>query len=276
MFISNKYSNIKQLAENLKINYSEAKPFPHIVIDDLFDKSILNNICNDFPDLSADKSSTKFSSPSEIKLSSKRGDLQQPQSIKSLLRFLNSHDFIEFLQIITSIKEPLVPDPHFIGGGLHETKRGGHLKIHADFCRHPETKLDRRVNMLIYLNNSWEEDYGGCLELWDKNMSACVQRILPIFNRTVIFNTTDYTYHGVPDSLNCPDYISRKSLALYYFSNGRPIEELRDENLNQSTLFVNRPNEVLDIKNENTLLKIIKDLSPPIFLRFLRKIKNKL
>ena len=273
MIISKKYSDLQKIAYLYKKKYAEAKPFPHIIFDNFFDENFLDNILKVFPDLSSNKTSIKFNNEAEIKLATKRGDHSQPKEIRNFLRFLNSHYFIEFLQVLSSLKEPLIPDPHFIGGGLHETKRGGFLKIHADYCRHPETNLDRRLNLLIYLNKNWEESYGGELQFWNSEMKFQIKKILPIFNRLVIFNTTDYTYHGLPEPINCPSNVSRKSLALYYFSNGRPSSELRSENLNQSTIFVRRPNEKFD-SSKIGLKNFLKQLIPPILFNYLKKYRK--
>jgi hypothetical protein len=115
---------------------------------------------------------------------------------------------------------------------------------------------------LIYLNKDWQEEYGGYLELWNTEMTECGQRILPIFNRCVIFNTTDFSYHGHPDPLNCLEGQTRKSLALYYYSNGRPREELSDFHW---TTWHERPNEKIGKIEPLTPKKLIKKLIPPIF-----------
>src|SRR5438046_411619 len=80
----------------------------------------------------------------------------------------------------------LISDPHFVGGGLHETKIGGHLGIHADFNIHEQLKLERKLNLLIYLNEDWPEEFGGALELWDRSMRACEKKVAPLFGRAVI------------------------------------------------------------------------------------------
>ena len=138
-----------------------------------------------------------------------------------LLYQLNSSVFVNFLEELTGVGG-LIPDPHFEGGGLHQIERGGFLKIHADFNRHPKLNLDRRLNLLLYLNEDWKDDYGGHLELWDREVARCVKRIAPVFNRCVVFTTTDFSFHGHPEPLACPPAVTRKSLALYYYSNGRP------------------------------------------------------
>ena len=118
----------------------------------------------------------------------------------------------------SNIEEKLIPDPYLIGGGLHELRNDGYLNIHADFNLHPSMKLDRRLNILIYLNKNWLENYGGDLELWNKNMTKCEKKITPIFNKTVIFSTTDFSYHGNPNRVNHPTNLSRKSIAMYYYT----------------------------------------------------------
>jgi Rps23 Pro-64 3,4-dihydroxylase Tpa1-like proline 4-hydroxylase len=110
-------------------------------------------------------------------------------------------------------------------GGLHQIERGGFLDVHIDFNVHPKLRLDRRLNMLIYLNHDWPEEYGGHLELWSRDMTSCEKRILPLFNRTVIFSTTDGSFHGHPRPLSCPEGRTRKSVSLYYYTSGRPEEE---------------------------------------------------
>jgi Rps23 Pro-64 3,4-dihydroxylase Tpa1-like proline 4-hydroxylase len=142
-----------------------------------------------------------------------------------VLAEFNAAAFVEFLQTLTGIDEPLISDPFYRGGGLHQIAQGGYLAIHADFNRHPMFGLDRRVNVLVYLNHDWQPDWGGQLELWDATMTRPVQRVDPTFNRTVVFTITDTAFHGHPEPLRCPPDRKRRSLAFYYYSNGRPEPE---------------------------------------------------
>ena len=238
-FLNITYDDLEKLAIEKKRIYEAGNPFPHIVIDNIFNKKILNDIVNDFPK-NLNKIGNKFNNKVEKKLSLNDSKLLSYQT-NNFLNFLNSQIFINFLQNITSIKEKLVPDPYLLGGGLHELKNDGYLNIHSDFNLHPSMKLDRRLNILIYLNKDWKDDFGGSLQLWDKDMKRCVQKILPEFNRMVIFSTTDFSYHGNPDKVSCPVNNSRKSIAMYYYSNGRPSNE-RKLGLH-STIFRKRPEE---------------------------------
>jgi Rps23 Pro-64 3,4-dihydroxylase Tpa1-like proline 4-hydroxylase len=165
-----------------------------------------------------------FDNPREKKLGNLDRLLEVDETIAGFLVAMNSPSMLDFLEKLTGI-DGLIPDPYFGGGGLHQIVRGGFLKIHTDFNWHPKLKLDRRLNLLVYLNKDWREDYGGHLELWDRALKRAEKSILPVFNRTVVFSTTDFSYHGHPRPLRCPDSTTRKSISLYYYSNGRPEEE---------------------------------------------------
>ena len=230
-------TQLQNLAGSLGERYRSAEPFPHVVIDDLFPEDILKVILSEFPK-PGEIEWNEFANREERKLAS-TAESQMGEATRFFLYQLNSSTFISFLETLTGIGG-LIPDPHFWGGGLHQIKSGGYLKIHADFNRHEKLRLDRRLNLLLYLNEDWKEEYAGHLELWRRDMSRCETRVLPVFNRCVIFNITDYSYHGHPEPLACPPNQTRKSLALYYYSNGRPAEEGSNEH---GTLFRKRPSE---------------------------------
>jgi hypothetical protein len=112
-----------------------------------------------------------------------------------------------------------MPDDTLEGGGLHQSGRGGFLNVHTDFSYHHYRKdWHRRVNLILYLNPNWHEEWGGAIELWDRDMRQCVVKIPPLFNEALIFETNDISYHGFPEPLRCPDGESRKSIALYYYT----------------------------------------------------------
>jgi len=257
--LSKNFLNLEHIASAEKSNYLCAKPFPSIVFNNFFNKDFLNTVLQEFPDLSKIEDSQSYNVKNEIKFSNKNYN-KFPNTIKSFIDFLNSNTFLNFLQNITSIKEKLVADPNLEGGGLHEIKNGGILKVHTDFNRHPFLDLDRRINVLIYLNKDWKDSYKGHLELWNQNMTKCVKKILPSFNTMVIFSTTDFSNHGHPDHITCPSNLSRKSIALYYFSSGRPNNEVL--NLKSRTHFKSR----FGIKND-------ADEKKESFKNFIRRFK---
>lgn len=193
--------------------YTNAEPFPHIVFDDFLPAPVLHQIVAEFPEREKGRFSDSFS---QLKTGYVNEQIRSAFT-HDLLRSLNSAAFIHFLQNLTGIKG-LVSDPHFLGGGLHETARGGHLSIHADFNMHPHMKLERRLNLILFLNDGWDPAWGGALELWDRNMKECRRQVEPVFGRAVIFNTDSTSYHGHPDPLDCPPDVFRRSIALYYYT----------------------------------------------------------
>jgi 2OG-Fe(II) oxygenase superfamily len=203
--------------------YCTAEPFPHAVLDGLFDDEELDAVLAEFPSPEQMRW-VRFDTPLEKKLGFFHAMSEISPRIRRFLDAMNGFEMLAFLEQLTGI-DGLIPDPYFGGGGLHQIEAGGYLKIHADFNFHPKLRLDRRLNVLIYLNRDWRDEYGGHLELWDASMRSCVQRILPVFNRTVIFSTTDTSFHGHPYPLTPPPGETRKSVSLYYYTAGRPQDE---------------------------------------------------
>lgn len=200
---------------DLRDQYASASPFPHIVIDRFLSAEEANSAADCFPDASG-FSWHKFLNAREKKLASRPGDTM-PDGIQNVLDRLCESTFTSWLSWLTGIDE-LESDRRFVGGGMHCIERGGKLDIHADFNVHPYDSRIRRVNLLLYLNRDWNEEYGGHLELWSKDMSKCEARILPIFNRAVIFTATDDSWHGHPTPLSCPEGRTRNSIAAYYYT----------------------------------------------------------
>jgi hypothetical protein len=258
-------SRMKALAASARTTYLEAKPFPHVVFDDFFDPRLLELVLEEFPKPGEIRWQS-FDNAQEIKLASSRESSFGPAT-RLLMYHLNSMTFLEFLSSVTGI-DNLIPDPGFEGGGLHQIVRGGKLGVHADFNKHRDFGLDRRLNLLLYLNKDWREEYDGQLQLWNRDMSRCEAKVLPIFNRVMVFGTTDFTYHGHPDPLQCPDGMTRKSLALYYFSNGRPAEEITGDH---STIFLPRDEKDLRPTLGQRTRELARDLLPPILARRLRR-----
>ena len=259
--INDKLKDVEKFIFQNKERFVNANPFPFIIIDDFFSKEFLNEVLNQFPNLTEQKKTTNYDNKNEVKFANNQYK-NFPNNIKKLFDFLNSDFFLNFLQRITNIQEKLIPDFELNGGGLHEIKKGGLLKIHSDFNKHPSLDLDRRLNVLIYLNKDWKEEYGGHLEFWDKEMTSCREKVLPIFNKMVIFSTTDNSNHGHPDPLNCPDNMSRKSIATYYYTKGRPVNEIDKMFSKNTTYFKDRlgQNNETD-QNSGTLKRFLRSFN---------------
>lgn len=220
--------------QHAEILYQQSKPFPHIVINDFLEEEFANKLVEEFPSKDA-LTWWKYDNIFEKKLAF--DDFSKfPNNIKLLLEELNGQKFISYLENLTGIAN-LLPDPSYRGGGMHQILSGGKLDIHADFNIHPVLKLERRLNIILYLNKNWDLSWGGNLEFWDKDMVKCIKSIAPIFNRFVCFNVTDNSNHGHPDPLNCPENESRKSLAIYYYT--KPIKKLKSH----STIYKKRPQD---------------------------------
>jgi hypothetical protein len=218
--------------------YAAAKPFPHIVLDGVLPEPMLDLVLSEFPDVDS-QVWREYDNYHEGKLET-QGEERLGATVSLLLYQFNSAPFLRFLEELTGI-EGLIGDPYFTGGGLHQIPPGGRLGIHTDFTRHYTLPLYRRLNVLVYLNRSWKDEYGGHLELWDRDMTECCERVAPVFNRMVVFTTTGSTYHGHPDPLTSPPGVTRKSIALYYFTATPPEDESVASTM--ATIFVGRPGD---------------------------------
>jgi hypothetical protein len=199
--------------------YDAAEPFPHIVLEDFLPPERVDAILEAFPAPDSSYWSTKNQPDSKKQDTTPDyvAELKMPPAIREAMWQFNSSLFLFFLHHLTGIRG-LTGDPWLYGGGIHQILPGGLLKIHADFNIHEFTGLLRRINVLVYLNKDWQDDWGGHLELWDTDMSRCVRRVAPKAGTCVIFNTSSTSYHGHPDPLRCPPGETRKSLAFYYYT----------------------------------------------------------
>lgn len=244
---------------DLHAAYAGAQPFPHVMIDDFCSTDVLNR-CLDFFPTTTESASSNFNREQERLKTSFNPD-QLPASLRSFFYSLNSRPFIRFLENLSGIKG-LIPDPYYFGGGFHQTSQGGHLSIHADFNHHRVLGLERRLNVLIYLNHDWKEEYGGALELWDANMNSCVQRINPVFNRCVVFSTTGESFHGHPVPVAHPDNTPRRSIALYYYT-----ATWDSTSSHRTTQFRKRPGSEDKVDWEVKIRQTAQDFLPPILMR---------
>jgi Rps23 Pro-64 3,4-dihydroxylase Tpa1-like proline 4-hydroxylase len=212
--------------------YHTADPFPHVVIDEFLDPGMLKEVLAEFD--SMDRTPWHYTERNTERKYSTEDFRHFGPTTRAVFTQLNAAPFMEFLEKLTGITG-LIPDPHLRGGGLHEIRRGGALGVHADFNFYKRLNLYRRLNLLVYLNEDWAEAWGGDLELWDRTGKRCVQRIAPLFNRAVIFDTSNFSYHGHPRPLQCPEERSRKSLALYYYTVEAPAD---DDRTPHTTVFI--------------------------------------
>lgn len=224
----------KSLSENI-IAYGQAEPYPHIQLDHFLEEQAAEKALTEFPSVK-DEGWIHYIHINEKKHGLNKMELLPP-FVREIIKELNSDEFVDYISQLTGIPG-LKPDDMLEGGGLHQTKRNGFLNVHADFTVHPHKRnWRRRVNLLIYLNKDWLPEYNGELELWDRHMKGAQRKIAPLFNRCVIFNTDDNSYHGVPEHILCPEDMTRKSIALYYFTEEETAPVLR------STHYRSRPKD---------------------------------
>ena len=236
--ISQKILNLTDL-EYYSNKFKNEKPYPHIIIDNFLNEEVANNLLTNF------KLSDYWTNCSLVN-NYKKYQLTDRKYMDDLCNKvfdeLASEEFIKYLSKITKI-DNIFLDKSLDGGGLHQIFNNGSLNVHTDFNSHITNKSWRRVlNILIYFNTDWKDEYNGELEFWDKDVKNKVKSIKPIFNRCVIFRTDKESFHGHPEKLNLPENLSRKSIAAYYF-----IDEKKNLKL-RSTYFVGRPKDSFKYK----------------------------
>ena len=222
------FSQTEQLFLSRAEEFRLADPFPYVVIDSFLPPEVATACARAFPL----PGSEKWIHYAHLN-SSKWGmtDLEQmPDELRSVTVALNSPRFTSALSTLSGVPD-VEADPELSGGGLHVTRNGGFLNVHSDFVSHPSNRSWRRqLNLLLYLTEDWQEQWGGQLELWDVEMKRAVHQVVPVFNRCVIFRTSETSYHGVPNPLRTPESVQRNSLALYYFSNEHSKVKMRPTN----------------------------------------------
>ena len=253
-------------------DYVKAEPFEHIVIDDILPAELVSRILADFP-----SGERKSDGVFNIGYGGENKRQITPEDCarfsRELFLFFNSRPVLQFLEGLTGI-EGLLPDPYYSGGGYHEITAGGRLGVHADFRINEQLHVQRRLNLLIYLNADWNDDWHGQLELWSRDMGRCVRKVSPLLNRCVVFNTDADTWHGHPDPLQTPEGVKRRSIALYYYTASRGVYE---EVPNRSTMYVARPGDSAQDRSEARSFRTeeyLKDWLPPVAYRGLAKVRR--
>lgn len=235
---------LHKIGDDFHDQYVNADPFPHIKFDHFLPFDVAKLAHDSFPH-EDELDFYKYDNPLEKKLAFDQVS-KLPRPIFDLLSAMNQSPFLLFLEKLTGI-EGLIPDPYYRGGGIHSSQRGGKLDVHVDFNIHPKLELHRRLNVIIYLNQSWRQTFNGDLQLWkghkDKDTGKHVltdlkKRIYPHFNTFACFDTSEHSYHGFPTPIECPPGMSRKSIATYYYTSTR-----KNKSKPHSTVFIKTPDE---------------------------------
>ena len=223
---SNSQQTLKEIAQACELKISDAKykieyfeePFKHIVIDNFFPEEFADLCLSKFPEL--DHPCWEHANDKDIEVKYRttwKSEFDIPEGIVDAVRILNSSIVLKAIGDRFSIPK-LIPDAYFTGGGLNVTMPGGLLDVHVDGNYHDATGLNRRMNALVYLNKGWQPEWGGEFGAYDSKGEVCLKKIAPLFNRLVIFDSHDFSYHGLPDPIAFPAGTSRKSIILYYYT----------------------------------------------------------
>jgi hypothetical protein len=232
------HPRVLEQVEPLNHQFVTAEPFPHVVIDQFLDPAFCSQLIAEFPPF-AEKHAVN-----------ERGELGRKSAIPTLAaispaysRFdalIKGPEFLQLIERITGIPA-LLYDPEYVGGGTHENLNGQDLDVHVDFNYHPATHFHRRLNLIVFLNERWEESWGGCLELlrtpWATG--ADLRSVVPAANRGVIFETTENSWHGFRRiTLPPEEKMSRRSIAVYFYTKERPRNQVAPSH---ATVYYQRP-----------------------------------
>ncbi len=263
----------RSFGEDISDRYRSARPYPHIVLDDFLPAPLAERILAEFP--AAPMAGDKHYAGGYTGAGKRQVAPDDCNAyLRSVFCFFNSAPVLQFLEGLTGIKG-LISDPYFNGGGFHEISAGGRLGIHADFRINEQLALRRRLNMLIYLNKDWDAAYGGDLEIWNRGVSRKVKSVPPLFNRCVIFNTDADSFHGHPDPLTTPEGVTRRSIALYYYT---ASERVYEEVPAHTTMYAARPDDEREIRQRVSRFNrrnYLKDWLPPVLYRRLRSLSSR-
>lgn len=247
--------------EVAKLEWNTAKPFNHLVIDNFLPEDLANKVAEEFPDADSDFW-YEYSNPLEIKKACSDWNKFTPSIYQVFMEFFNSKT-VDYLSRITD--KILIPDVGLHGGGLHCHKPGGKLNTHLDYNIHPKLNLQRKLNIILYVSKDWDPSWNGALGLWENNSETnqpgkLIQKIDCVFNRAVIFDTTQMSWHGLPDPVICPEDRSRNSLAAYYLCDPPTNTDTRGKALYAPTEEQKGNQEILDLIQKRANLKSFSEV----------------
>tara|TARA_Y100000992_G_scaffold285484_1_gene236477 strand:- start:300 stop:1082 length:783 start_codon:yes stop_codon:yes gene_type:complete len=213
--------NYDNIIENIKNRISvKSDPFPYFFLNNFLPIEIAKKAENEFVQFSQlhDAGNDRYQ---KTKLVFNQYE-KMPTTIKEIIKNLYSKKFLNILEKKFNLTN-LEPDWSLTGGGMHQSFKGGFLKVHSDFIYKRKSKQKRVINLLLYLNSNWKAEWNGSIELWDKNVKKKEFSASPLINNVVAFRTDFESNHGFPDPVQCPETESRKSIALYYYVKEKSI-----------------------------------------------------
>jgi len=248
--------------EDLQATYKNAKPFPHVVIDDLFSEELLDSLLSEMAGMTKEQWS-HIEQDSRERTARMRSAAELGAAGAQLLSIVNSAAFLYLLSEITGVWQ-LLPDPYLQGAGYASMRRGDYFNVHSDRNVAYDTGLIRRLAVIVYLNKTWKPEYHGQLELWNSDATSCDATVDPLFNKTVIFEVAYPNFHGVPVPLACPADCKRQSFILYFHTAGSLETPVKPH----TSIFAPR----LHGTNRLTLRSLAREVTPPLLRNAIRKL----
>jgi 2-oxoglutarate-Fe(II)-dependent oxygenase superfamily protein len=247
----------------LRDQFTNAKPFEHLIIDGLFNERLLELIAEEF-DFPGESGWKTVQNENQMVRRLVSGAAIGPAT-QLYYDIIHSRRFVEFLSAVTGIAN-VIPDPTLQRGGLQECQTGAWFGIHVDFNKHRSTMLDLEFGLITYLNRGWKGSFGGTLELWDAETQSCVMEVVPEFGRTVLLRHGEKSYHGHSKPVSAPDGKPRRAIAAYYYGN-RP--ELRSNSLHTTIFYEPKP------KKQNIAKSTMKYCLPPLLVDLAKYLTGK-
>lgn len=246
--INNNLFSDKAIAQ-YKEEFDTAKPYRHIVIDNFLNDELAKTLNEKFPTVEDLK--THWKGLNENKFEGSTFDTFHP-SFKQVKDALTTPEFYKWIEGVTGVKDSFITDDP-MGAGIHQGSNGSFLDVHIDFNIHHVLNVHRRLNLLIYLEKDWKEEYGGALELWNADMTNCDKLVPPALNRAVIFETSEISYHGY-SKITLPEGVTRKSFFAYFYTHER-----EDAVPYHDTIFKARPTESTSKKIKTNIKENVKN-----------------
>jgi hypothetical protein len=246
----------------IRAAYGNARPFPHVVLDDMFSESSLEPLLSEIAEMAREQWTNVDRDPRERTVRM-RSAAEMGAAGEHLLGIVHSAAFLYLLSEITGVGQ-LLPDPYLQGGGFALMRRGDYFEVHADRNVAYDTGLTRRLAMIIFLNKSWKPEYNGRLELWSPDAKRCEVCIDPLFNKTVLFEVAYPNFHGVPAPLACPSDRMRQSFIVYYHTAGIDSQAAKPH----TTIFAPHYYGA----TRSTVRSVVREVTPPFLLRLARRI----
>ena len=230
---------IRNRVDELQKQFRSAEPFPHIILDNFLDADYCRDLISSFPAFDPQRALNEYGEVGRKAVVQQLAEIGPSYALFD--RLLSSREFLSLVGSITGIAN-LLYDPDYVGGGTHENLSGQGLDAHVDFNYHPKTRAHRRLNLLLYLNPEWKPEWGGELQLhsnpWLPPHEDRVTTVLPIANRCVLFETSERSWHGFRNIVVPNGGISRRSIAVYFYTADRPAAEVAPQH---ATVYVHPP-----------------------------------